>query len=116
LSVGIHRGGGRARELAATVRTRLSALPGYRLLDRGKDLAAIVTVAVLGWDAIALVGALRGRGINTSASLGAYAIIDMAEKNVTSALRISPHYYNTESELDTLIEALKSFPAKAACS
>src|SRR5580693_3178291 len=59
LSVGIHRGGGRARELAATVRTRLSALPGYRLLDRGKDLAAIVTVAVLGWDAIALVGALR---------------------------------------------------------
>ena len=116
LSVGIHRGGGRARELAATVRTRLSALPGYRLLDRGKDLAAIVTVAVLGWDAIALVGALRGRGINTSASLGAYAIIDMAEKNVTSAFRISPHYYNTESELDTLIEALKSFPAKAACS
>jgi selenocysteine lyase/cysteine desulfurase len=116
LSVGIHRGGGRARELAATVRTRLSALPGYRLLDRGKDLAAIVTVAVLGWDAIALVGALRGRGISTSASLGAYAIIDMAEKNVTSALRISPHYYNTESELDTLIEALKSFPAKAACS
>ena len=116
LCVGIHRAGGRARELAATVRTRLSALPGYRLLDRGKDLAAIVTVAVLGWDAIALVGALRGRGINTSASLGAYAIIDMAEKNVTSALRISPHYYNTESELDTLIEALKSFPAKAACS
>jgi selenocysteine lyase/cysteine desulfurase len=116
LSVGIHRGGGRARELAATVRTRLSALPGYRLLDRGKDLAAIVTVAVLGWDTIALVDALRGRGINTSASLGAYAIIDMAEKNVTSALRISPHYYNTESELDTLIEALKSFPAKAACS
>src|SRR5580700_2658694 len=116
LSVGIHRGGGRARELAATVRTRLSALPGYRLLDRGKDLAAIVTVAVLGWDTIALVDALRGRGINTSASLGAYAIIDMAEKSASSALRISPHYYNTESELDTLIEALKSLPAKASCS
>jgi selenocysteine lyase/cysteine desulfurase len=116
LCVGIHRAGGRARELAATVRTRLSALPGYRLLDRGKDLAAIVTVAVLGWDTIALVDALRGRGINTSASLGAYAIIDMAEKSASSALRISPHYYNTESELDTLIEALKSLPAKAPCS
>jgi selenocysteine lyase/cysteine desulfurase len=116
LCVGIHRAGGRARELAATVRTRLSALPGYRLLDRGKDLAAIVTVAVLGWDTIALVDALRGRGINTSASLGAYAIIDMAEKSASSALRISPHYYNTESELDTLIEALKSLPAKASCS
>jgi selenocysteine lyase/cysteine desulfurase len=116
LSVGIQRGGGRARELAATVRTKLSALPGYRLLDRGKELAAIVTVAVMGWDTTALVNALRERSINTSASLGAYAVIDMAEKNAASALRISPHYYNTESELDTLIEALKSLPAKAAAS
>jgi selenocysteine lyase/cysteine desulfurase len=116
LSVGIQRGGRRARELAATVRTKLSALPGYRLLDRGKELAAIVTVAVKGWDTTALVNALRERGINTSASLGAYAVIDMAEKNAASALRISPHYYNTESELDTLIEALKSLSAKAAAS
>jgi selenocysteine lyase/cysteine desulfurase len=116
LSVGIERGGGRARELAATLRTKLSALPRYRLLDRGKELAAIVTVAVPGWEAAALVNDLRGRGINTSATLGEYAVIDMAEKNVASALRISPHYYNTQSELDTLIEALKSLPAKTAAS
>src|SRR5216683_4426297 len=77
LCVGIHRGGARARQLAATVRTKLLALPGYRLLDRGKELAAIVTVAVTGWDTTALVNALRQRGINTSASLGAYAVIDM---------------------------------------
>jgi selenocysteine lyase/cysteine desulfurase len=116
LSVGIERGGGRARELAATVRTKLSAIPRYRLLDRGKELAAIVTVAVPGWEATALVNDLRGRGINTSATLGEFAVIDMAEKNVASALRISPHYYNTQSELDTLIEALHSLPAKtAAC-
>jgi len=116
LSVDVGRGGRRARELAATLRTKLGALPGYRVLDRGKDLAAIVTAAVSGWDAPALVTALRQRGINTSASLGAYAVIDMAEKNAKSALRISPHYYNTEAELDVLIDALKSLPAKAAAS
>ncbi len=116
LSVDVGRGGRRARELAATLRTKLAALPGYRVLDRGKDLAAIVTAAVSGWDAPALVTALRQRGINTSASLGAYAVIDMAEKNAKSALRISPHYYNTEAELDVLIDALKSLPAKAAAS
>ena len=116
LSVDVSRGGGRARELAATLRTKLAALPDYRVLDRGKDLAAIVTAAVSGWDAPALVTALRQRGINTSASLGAYAVIDMAEKNAKSALRISPHYYNTEAELDVLIDALKSLPAKAAAS
>ncbi len=116
LSVDVGRGGRRARELATTLRTKLAALPGYRVLDRGKDLAAIVTAAVSGWDAPALVTALRQRGINTSASLGAYAVIDMAEKNAKSALRISPHYYNTEAELDVLIDALKSLPAKAAAS
>jgi selenocysteine lyase/cysteine desulfurase len=116
LSVDVGRGGQRARELAATLRTKLAALPGYRVLDRGKDLAAIVTAAVSDWDAPALVTALRQRGINTSASLGAYAVIDMAEKNAKSALRVSPHYYNTEAELDVLIDALKSLPAKAAAS
>ncbi len=116
LSVDVGRGGRRARELAATLRTKLAAIPGYRVLDRGKDLAAIVTAAVSGWDAPALVTALRQRGINTSASLGAYAVIDMAEKNAKSALRVSPHYYNTEAELGILIDALKSLPAKAAAS
>jgi selenocysteine lyase/cysteine desulfurase len=116
LSVGVERGGGRARELAAGVRAKLTVLPGYRVLDRGKNLAAIVTTAVPGWDASALVTALRQRGINTSASLRAYAVIDMAEKNAASVLRISPHYYNTEAELDTLFEALKSLPARAAAS
>jgi selenocysteine lyase/cysteine desulfurase len=114
LSVDVARGGRRARELAVALRIKLAALPSYRVLDRGKNLAAIVTVDIPGWDASNLVNALRQRGINTSASLGAYAVIDMAEKNAKSALRISPHYYNTEAELDVLLEALKSLPAKAA--
>jgi selenocysteine lyase/cysteine desulfurase len=116
LSIDVARGGRRARELAAALRSKLAALPGYRVLDRGKDLAAIVTVGVPGWSAPDLVAALRQRGINTSASLGAYAVIDMAEKNAKSALRISPHYYNTEAELDVLLDTLKSLPAKAAAS
>jgi selenocysteine lyase/cysteine desulfurase len=116
LSVGVERGGRRARELAAALRTKLNTLGGFRVLDRGKDLAAIVTVDVPGWDASTLVTALRRRGINTSASLRAYAVIDMAEKNANSALRISPHYYNTEAELDVLLDALKSLPVKAAAS
>jgi selenocysteine lyase/cysteine desulfurase len=38
----------------------------------------------------------------------------MDEKRAASALRISPHYYNTEAELNILIETLKSLPTKAA--
>jgi selenocysteine lyase/cysteine desulfurase len=113
LNVGVEQGGRRARELAAILRDKLTNLPGFRVLDRGKELAAIVTVAVPAWDASEVVKLLRDRGINTAASLRAYAVIDMTDKRATSALRLSPHYYNTEQELDTVIEALKGLPAKA---
>ena len=112
--VGVERGGHRARELASLLRSKLSAIPGFRILDRGKELAAIVTVEVPGWHAPDVVKALRVRGINTSATLRDYAVIDMDEKRASSALRISPHYYNTEVELDAVVDALQSLPARAA--
>jgi selenocysteine lyase/cysteine desulfurase len=50
--------------------------------------------------------ALRARGINTSSPLREDAVIDMDEKKAASAIRISPHYYNTADEIDTAVAAL----------
>src|SRR6266446_9850981 len=75
LEVGVERGGRRARELARTLRGKLSGLSGIRVLDIGKELAAIVTIETAGWDARELSKLLRTRGINSSASLRAYAVI-----------------------------------------
>jgi selenocysteine lyase/cysteine desulfurase len=116
LEVGIERGGSRARMLAATLRSQLVALPGCRVLDRGKECAAIVTVELSGLSGPDLARRLREGGINTSASLREYAVIDMEEKRVSSALRISPHYFNTEAELTSVVEALGSFAAEASRS
>jgi selenocysteine lyase/cysteine desulfurase len=116
LDVGVERGGARARQLAAQLREKLKDVPGIRVLDRGKQLAAIVTIEVAGWDATELSKLLRKRGINTSASLRAYAVMDMDEKRVASALRLSPHYYNTEDELAAAVEALRSLPARAGAA
>ncbi len=106
--VGVERGGQRARALAARLRTALDALPGLRVLDRGAELAAIVTVEVVGKAAPDIVRELRARGINTSATLRDYAVIDMDDKRVVSAVRLSPHYYNTEAELDAAVAAIQS--------
>jgi selenocysteine lyase/cysteine desulfurase len=116
LAVSVERGGGRARQLAAHLRDKLRVTPGVRVLDRGKDLAALVTIEVAGWDATELSQLLRKRGINTSASLRAYAVIDMDEKQAASALRLSPHYYNTEDELAAAVEALRSLPARVGAA
>src|ERR1700724_929656 len=114
LEVGVERGGARARELAATLRRKLSEGGGIRVLDRGSELAAIVTIEVARWDATELSKLLRERGINSSASLRAYAVIDMDEKRAASALRLSPHYYNTEEEIDRVVEQLKAVTLKGS--
>jgi selenocysteine lyase/cysteine desulfurase len=106
--VGIERGGGRARALAARLRSALAAVPGLRVLDRGLELAAIVTVEVEGRRAPDIVRELRARRINTSAAMREYAVIDMDEKRAATAVRLSPHYYNTDAELALAVEALRT--------
>ena len=106
--VGVLRGGARARELAAKIRLKVGDLPGFRVLDQGADLGAIVTAEIPGRHASGVVNELRARGINTSAAVRDDAVIDMDQKQATSALRISPHYYNTEVEIDVVCEALRS--------
>jgi selenocysteine lyase/cysteine desulfurase len=112
VELGVERGGHRAKELAASLRTKLSGISGIRVLDRGDELAAIVTAEVAGWDATELSKVLRTRGINSSASLRAYAVIDMDEKGAASALRLSPHYYNTEEEVDRVVKELRNVTAR----
>jgi selenocysteine lyase/cysteine desulfurase len=112
--VGIDRGGQRARALAARLRTSLAALPGLRVLDRGRELAAIVTVEVAGRAAPDVVRELRARGVNTSAAMREYAVIDMDDKQAATAVRLSPHYYNTDAELESAVEALRSVVGRVA--
>jgi len=92
LEVGLDTARDRARELAEYARRRLAAVPGVRVLDRGPELCAIVTVAVAGRDTSDIKLELRRRGINTSSPHREDAVIDMDEKGTESALRISPHY------------------------
>jgi selenocysteine lyase/cysteine desulfurase len=101
----------RAWRLAAEVRARLASLPWARVLDRGSERCAIVSVEIRGWDAGALKLRLRERGINTSAANREHGVLDMDAKHATTTLRVSPHYYNTERELDTLLEALSELAA-----
>jgi selenocysteine lyase/cysteine desulfurase len=106
LEVGVDVASERASRLASRLRTLLRALPGARVLDQGPACSAIVTVHLAGADHHRLVGELRERNVNTGATSRSYAWFDMTAKGVDAALRVSPHYYNTEEELDTFVETL----------
>jgi selenocysteine lyase/cysteine desulfurase len=104
--VGIEPIRDRARALALTLRERLAALPGARVLDRGLERGATVTASFAGREPAQLVSELRQRGINTSSQTRIDAVLDYDEKGVDGALRMSPHYFNDDSDLDALIGAL----------
>ena len=110
--IGVERTGARAAALAEALRSRLASLDRVRVLDRGRNRCAIVTAEVAGWDAASLVEELRRRHINASASLRWYGLLDMTEKGAESAVRFSPHYYNTTEELDAAVEAMAEIIAR----
>jgi len=106
LGVGLETIEPRVRALADRLRQRLRATPGVRVLDRGSRLCGIVTLAIAGVPADAAVRALADRRIRGSVSRRAYAVIDFDEKGVEAAVRLSPHYYNTEEEIDAAADAV----------
>ncbi len=109
-------GHARAWRLAAGLRSRLAARPWARVLDRGAVRCAIVTAEIRGWDAHELKLELRRRGINTSAAGRSAGVLDMDDKGARTVLRMSPHYYNTEEEIERLLanlEELVELPAAA---
>ncbi|MFL1378358.1 aminotransferase class V-fold PLP-dependent enzyme [Nocardiopsis protaetiae] len=96
----------RTPALAARLRDRLEPLPGVRVLDRGPRLAALVTFEVQGWEAQPFKEAVDARGVNSALSFREFARFDFGDKDVDWCLRLSPHYYNTEEEVDRVADAI----------
>jgi selenocysteine lyase/cysteine desulfurase len=101
----------RVNELAGVLRTKLSNLEHVRVLDRGREQCGIVTAEIAGYDARDVVNRLREEAINVSATLREYAVLDMDEKRALTAVRLSPHYYNTNTEINIAVSALEEFAA-----
>jgi selenocysteine lyase/cysteine desulfurase len=112
VAVGIERTQRRVTDLAARLRQGLSH-DGLRLLDRGDELGALVTVEIAGWDAEACKRELDAAGVNFSLSLREYARFDFDAKDVDWCVRLSPHYYNTAEEVDTVAALVTSLADRA---
>ncbi|MFF5208000.1 aminotransferase class V-fold PLP-dependent enzyme [Streptosporangium sp. NPDC000396] len=104
--VGVDAIARRTPALAARLRDRLDAIPGVRTLDRGPKLGALVTFEIEGWQAQPFKAAMDARGINSALSFREFAQFDFGDKDVDWCLRLSPHYYNTDEEVDLVAAAV----------
>jgi selenocysteine lyase/cysteine desulfurase len=65
-----------------------------------------VTFTIAGWAAAPFKAALDERRINSALSFREFARYDFGDKDVDWCLRLSPHYYNTEEEVDEVAAAV----------
>jgi selenocysteine lyase/cysteine desulfurase len=93
------------------LRIGLSQIHGVTVHDLGRERCAIVTARVAGIDTGDVAGELSRRGINVSTTVAEHNQFDSEVRDVHPMIRLSPHYYNTEAEIDQAIEVLSSLAA-----
>lgn len=106
LSVGIDKIARRTPTLGKRLRQGLEQVEHVRVLDRGSEQCAIVTFTIddsVGED---LKKQMDKRGINSSLGFREWALLDLTSKGVEWFLRLSPHYYNTEEEVEIVLGAV----------
>lgn len=112
LEIGIAPIEQRSRMLAGRLRDGLAAVPGITICDLGRAPGAIVSFTMKGHEADAIVASAAAAGITIGASDPSSTRIDAERRALPHVVRASPHYYNTEAEVDRLIVHLKGLPSR----
>ncbi|MGW7427655.1 aminotransferase class V-fold PLP-dependent enzyme [Streptomyces sp. NPDC054813] len=104
LEIGMDHIGRRAIALGAYLRDRLDAVPGVTTYDLGRQRCAIVTAKVDALPSADVAAALAVHGVNVTTTDPVHTQFDTEDRQVHPLVRLSPHYYNTETELDRAVE------------
>ncbi len=109
LGLGLEAIAGRVGAQGEALRRGLAAVDGVEIHDGGVRRSGIVTFTATGVaPELVAQNARRPSGINVSVSTSPWALLDMTAPRPTSVVRASPHYYNTDAELDRLVEVVAS--------
>lgn len=109
LNLGMDRIRERISHLAEYTRSGLATIEGVTILDRGGSPAqrsGIVTLTRQGIAATDLVVQIKAAGVNVSLSTPDYSRIDFDGHGIPGLVRVSPHVFNTEWEIDRLLEVV----------
>ncbi len=106
LALGIDAIAERVGSLAERLRASLEAVDGVVIHDGGTQRSGIVTFTTNSSSPADVAAAASAADINVSVSEASFARLDMAAPHPTAVVRASAHYYNTEAELDRLVDVV----------
>ena len=113
LSWGLEHIRQRITTLASTLRTRLTALPGVTVHDPGIERCGIVSFTVAGTEPAGIQHALAQQRINVTVSRLPSTRLDMEARGLSSVVRASVHYYNSEAEVERFCTTLTALCSHA---
>ena len=99
LNIGVDRIWHRIQQLATLMREHLNNIDGILVHDIGDQQCGIVTFLASGFEATAIKDKLAEKQINVSVGRAESTLIYMDKYHLTSVVRASVHYYNTEEEI-----------------
>lgn len=105
--IGIDLIADRVRDLAHTTRSLLANVAGIEVCDIGHEQCGIVSFKAEGQQPQRLVQGMADAGFAIGASVPSSTRIDSERRNLPTLLRIAPHYYNTEEEIERAVTHLR---------
>lgn len=105
-AVGVDAGWERLQALAGRLRDGLGSVDGVTVHDKGRLKGGIVTFSVAGQTAAEMQGRLAEAAVNTSVTTPSHSQFD--GRDLPPLVRASVHYYNTDDELDRLVEVVSA--------
>ncbi|MBX5214055.1 aminotransferase class V-fold PLP-dependent enzyme [Rhizobium sp. NLR10a] len=108
LGIGLENIEERCKHLSTKLRQGLRGMRAVSVHDLGAPLASIISFTVKGWDSSAVLAYLTNKGINVSVSPPSSTPVDAYTRQLPPVVRASPHYYNSEEEIDAFLQAIAS--------
>lgn len=107
LNIGVDKIWQRIQFLAGVLRQQLKTIEGIIVHDFGAEQCGIVTFSLNGVEATLIKAKLAEKNINVSVGKAASTLIYMDKNHLSSIVRASVHYYNTEEEVGVLCRELE---------
>ena len=110
LELGLEAIAERTLPLGTELRARLDELPGVSTHDLGEVRCAIVTAWVADVASADVEAALKRAGVNVTVTVPEDTQFDTEDRGLPPLVRLSPHYYNTDQELEYAVEQIAALP------
>ncbi len=103
----------RVAALAGELRSRLGAVDGVAVHDLGLTKCGIVTFTVRGVKSETLFSELQKRSANVDVSTPADTRLDFEARRLSSMIRASVHYFNTDDEITRFCDLVATLSRQA---